>query len=215
MAEAKLGNLAVHLTAIDETTGVFNNYIKMMNKMTIAVKEFNDKASIMAGGGLFNQIKRTLAGIGNPFVAMGKGLDFLKGAASWFFLPLKILATSFIAVKSTIYAAGIAAVKTAADFEFFHAQLTTFIGDKEKVNKVWKESMGEAGFFSVEQTMNARLRLERVGIAGKESMEIIRDMAVITGQGIEEIATSLLRITSGTMRGLRLMGVNFAVEGSR
>ena len=223
-----LGNLEVHLKA--DSTGVvnaFNTWIKAIEEvgksstaLSSSLKNLN-KAEEETEKKV-SALTATLQGLSKAFVAVKMGADIasqgftLAGkAVSVFLFPLRLAYQGITAITAVLVPLAKSVVKTAGDFEFFHKKMETLISDSGKVKKAWEESIGLAGFFDVEQMMDARLKLERVGITGKDAMLAVRDAAVMLGESIEEVSTSVVRMSAGTLRGLRLMGVDFVVEGSK
>ena len=228
MADMDLGNLFIHLKADDTgVTKAFNNWIKGIEEvgkaslglsealkaanstMEDTKKQTNSLATVCKNVALsVYEMAKSVTGASTAFQLMGKVIDT-------YFLPLKKVVEIMTLLKGTINFIGVASVKAAGELDFMYRKLSTIIKDSQKLGKAWKEGMNLSDFFTPKQTIDAELKLQRVGIVGKEAMETIRDAAIMLDESIEEVATSIVRMSAGTLRGLRLMGVDFIVEGNK
>ena len=222
-----LGNLLVHLNGdstgvvkafsafeksiedVAKTSKVLTDALKNVNKAT---EETEKKISIVSQA--VQSMSKVFSAAKGAFDIVIKGLALLEKGASFLFWPLKKVIEGVTLLGGVLIPLGVTAVKTAGSFDMLHKRLELIINDAEKTKRIWAEGIAGAGFFDVQHMINAQLKLERVGISGKEAMETIRDAAVILDETIDEVATSVVRMSAGTLRGLRLMGINFVVEGS-
>lgn len=236
MADMDLGNLFIHLKADD--TGVakaFNNWVKGIEEvgkaslgLSDALKTVNDsldknKKQVGLLSEIFKQtasfICGTIKSISNSYESVSstisKVTETVSKSAGFFFWPLKEGIKIIASVKTAVDVLGISSVKAAGELDLLYRELSVIVKDSAKLREVWSSGLELSGFFKPEQIMDAQISMQRVGITGRDAMETIRDAAVLLNEGVDEVATSIVRMSAGTMRGLRLMGVDFLVEGNK
>jgi len=212
MADMDLGSLfitlKVHnneaLKAIKQYEDNIKKTAEESKKIGAAIRQ-SFSAINTSFGMAVGSIRKGAQVITSSFGLIYKSIDVL-------FTPLKYLVAGFTLVDGMLKAVGASCIVTAGKFEYLYKKLQITLG-QTRVAQVWKESMQTAGFFDVEQIMEASSLLESVGVKGAKALETISDAAIMLDLDIQEVARSIMRMSAGTLRGVRLMGIDFEIVG--
>ena len=140
MSDVDLGSLFVKLKAYN------NDALKAIKEYEEAIVRSGQTTKTVGTeikevyGAMGKVASQMSSGFNMAFTGISTTFNALLKTTNAFFYPLKILTASFLAVKGTIYSVGLAAIKTAGDFDILYRKLEITLG-KERVPKVWKESL--------------------------------------------------------------------------
>lgn len=172
-----------------------------------------DPAKAIAALGKFDKAIQSSANTVTSFAGRVKRDFEMVGHAAGFILkPLTAIVGVAAAVKATLLATGVAAVKTAGDFEMLRQQLQTALGSKALADKAFRESLALASKspFSAKEIVQVRSELEAVGVKGTRAVKSVAEAAAAMGRQIGDVAAAVKSLETEP---LRRLGIQLNREG--
>lgn len=99
---------------------------------------------------------------------------------------------------------GVAAVKTAGNFQEMRMRLEAVLGSAQRSARVWKQSesfFGKSKFF-LSDIIEARILLESIGVAGSKAIRSVGGAAAVLGRKLGDVATIVASMENEPLRRL-------------